>query len=212
MPQLSKEQRNSLERATLKYAENLYDAAEWLEGRGLGLEFARSKGIGVVRDPFPGHEHLKGYLSLPYLTDRGPVAITFRCLQSHDCKAIPNHAKMGKKKGTETRLYGVQALSWADDWCVITEGEIDALTYQQIGIPAVGVPGAKVWEEHWNNVFEDFSRVYLAMDGDEAAVHLWNNATEKLSNVIKMQMPDGEDVNSMFLKAGKDYLLGRIKK
>jgi len=212
MPALSKEQRQYLERATLQYAENLDDAAGWLEGRGLDLGFARSKGLGVVRNPLPGHEHLRGYLAIPYLTNAGPVTITFRCLQDHNCKEIPHHSKMGKKKGSETRLYGVQSLDWADDWCVLCEGEIDALTYQQIGVPAVAAPGAEVWLPHWDNVFEDFSRVYLAMDGDKAAEDLWNNATENLSNIIKMQMPDGEDVNSMFLKSGKDYLLGRIKK
>ncbi len=212
MPALSKEQRRYLERATLTYAENLDDAAGWLAGRGLDLEFARSKGLGVVRDPLPGHEHLTGYLAIPYLTNVGPVTITFRCLKDHNCKEIPHHSKMGKKKGSETRLYGVQSLDWADEWCVLCEGEIDALTYQQIGVPAVAAPGAEVWLEHWNNVFEDFSRVYLAMDGDKAAEDLWNNATENLSNVIKMQMPDDEDVNSMFLKSGEQYLLDRIKK
>jgi DNA primase len=130
----------------------------------------------------------------------------------HNCKEIAHHSKMGKKKGSGTNLYGVQSLDWADDWCVLCEGEIDALTYQQIGVPAVAVPGAEVWRPYWDNIFEDFSRVYLAMDGDDAAKDLWNNSTENLTNIIKMQMPDGEDVNSMYLKAGKDYLLGRIKK
>lgn len=212
MAGLSKEQRKYLERATLQYASHLDDAAEWLEGRGLDLEFARSKGLGVVRDALPGHEHVSGYLAFPYLTDRGPVAMTFRCLQAHACKEVPGHSKMGKRKGTETRLYGVQSLEEATDWCVLTEGEIDALTWQQMGVPAVGVPGAEVWEEHWVNVFEDFSRVYLAEDGDNAGKDLWVNSSEHLTNMIRMKMPDGEDSNSMYLKAGKDYLLGRIKK
>jgi hypothetical protein len=30
--------------------------------------------------------------------------------------------------------------------------------------------------------------------------------------VVRMRMPDGEDSNSMYLKYGKEYLLGRIKK
>lgn len=212
MPALSREQRTFLERATLRYADHLDEAAEWLEGRGLDLEFARSRGLGVVRDPLPGYEHLEGYLAIPYLTNKGPVNMSFRCLKDHNCKEIPHHSKMGKRKGSETRLYGVQAESWAEEWIVLCEGEIDALTYQQIGVPAFGVPGAEVWLPHWDNILMDFSRVYLAMDGDKAAEDLWNNATENLTNVIKMQMPDGEDVNSMFLKEGKDYLLSRIKK
>lgn len=212
MAALSKEQRRYLERATLNYAENLDDAAGWLAGRGLDLEFARSKGLGVVVEALPGHEPAVGRLAIPYLTDVGPVAIAFRCIQDHNCKEIPHHSKYWKRKGTEVRLYGVQAASWAEEWMVVTEGEIDALTWQQIGVPAIGVAGAEVWKEHYANVFEDFSRVYLAEDGDDAGKDLWIAMSENLTNVIRMRMPDGEDTNSMFLKSGEQYLLDRIKK
>ena len=212
MPALSKEQRLYLERATLEYAKNLDDAAEWLEGRGLDLEHARSKGLGVVRDPLPGHEPAVGRLAIPYLTDAGPVGIAFRCTESHNCKEISYHSKYWKRKGTEVRMYGVQSASWADDWIVVTEGELDALVWQQIGVPAIGIPGAEAWKPHWENVLEDFSRVYLAEDGDDAGKDLWIAMSENLTNVIRMRMPDGEDSNSMYLKAGRDYLLNRIKK
>lgn len=212
MPALSKEQRTYLERATLQYAENLDVAAGWLEGRGLDLEHARSRGLGVVSDPLPGHESMVGRLVIPYLTDVGPVNLNFRCIRDHDCKEVPNHRKYLKRKGSPVNLYGVQSASWADDWIVVTEGEIDALTWQQIGVPTIGIPGAENWRDHWVNVFEDFSRVYLAEDGDDAGKDLWVAMSENLTNVIRMKMPDGEDSNSMFLKAGKDYLLSRIKK
>jgi len=211
MPALSKEQRRYLERATLTYAENLDVAAGWLEGRGIDLAHARSRGLGVVTDPLPGHESYVGRLAIPYLTDVGPVNMNFRCMEDHNCKEIPHHKKYLKRKGSGTNLYGVQSASWADDWIVVTEGEIDALIWQQIGVPAIGVPGAENWKDYWVNVFEDFSRVYLAEDGDDAGKDLWIAMTENLTNVIRMKMPDGEDSNSMFLKEGGDYLLGRIK-
>lgn len=213
MSALSKEQRTYLERATLKYAENLDGAAEWLAGRGLDLEFARSRGLGVVRDALPGHENVAGYLSIPYLTDKGPVNMSFRCMEKHNCKEQGAfHKKYRKRKGSPANLYGVQSADWADDWIVVTEGELDALTWQQIGVPAIGIPGAENWKEHWVNVFEDFSRVHLAEDGDDAGKDLWIAMSENLTNVIRMKMPDGEDSNSMFLKAGEGYLLSRIKK
>lgn len=213
MPALSKEQRRYLERATLQYAKGLDDAAEWLEARGLDLEFARSRGLGVVRDPLPGHENVEDRLAIPYLTDAGPVNMNFRCIQPHDCKQQgAHHKKYMKRKGSPTNLYGVQSAAWADEWIVVTEGEIDALIWQQIGVPAIGVPGAENWKDHWVNVFEDFSRVHLAEDGDDAGKDLWIAMSENLTNVIRMKMPDGEDSNSMFLKAGEGYLLSRIKK
>ena len=52
----------------------------------------------------------------------------------------------------------------------------------------------------------------MAEDGDDAGKDLWIKASQELNNVIRMRMPDGEDSNSMFLKSGKEYLLGRIKR
>jgi len=213
---LSKEQRQYLERAWAEYSPYLADAAEWLEGRGVSLEFAASRGLGVVRNPLPGHEPARGYLAIPYLTDKGPVNFNFRCIQDHNCKEIPHHSKYWKRKGSPVNLYGVQAVSWADDWIVVTEGEIDALIWQQIGVPALAVPGAENWKDYWANLLEDFSRVYLAEDGDNAGKDLWIAMSEHIDQgntmVVRMRMPDGEDTNSMYLKQGKDYLLGRIKK
>ena len=213
---LSKEQRQYLERAWETYSPHLPEAAEWLEARGLDLEFARSAGLGLVRNPLPGHEGMEGYLAIPYLTNRGPVNMNFRCVQNHNCKEIPNHSKYRKRKGSPVNLFGVQSVAWATDWIVVTEGEIDALIWQQIGVPALAVPGAENWKDYWANLLEDFSRVYLAEDGDNAGKDLWVAMSEHVDQsntmVIRMRMPDGEDTNSMYLKHGKDYLLGRIKK
>lgn len=213
---LSKERRNYLEKAWATYSPHLDDAGAWLERRGISLEFAASVGLGVVKDPLPGHESARGYLAIPYLTDAGPVNFNMRCIQDHNCKEISYHSKYWRAKGSGVNLYGVQSAAQAADWIVVTEGEIDALTWQQIGVPAIGIPGAENWKEHWSNVFEDFSRVYLAEDGDGAGKDLWNAMTEHIDQsntlVVRMKMPDGEDSNSMYLKSGKDYLLGRIKK
>ena len=74
----------------------------------------------------------------------------------------------------------------------------------------------EVPKDYWGNLLEDFSRVYLAEDGDNAGKDLWIAMSEHIDQsntmVIRMRMPDGEDSNSMFVKHGKDYLLGRIKK
>lgn len=213
---LSKEQRQYQERAWEAYSQHLGDAEEWLAGRGLGLEFAASRGLGVVRDPLPGHEPMEGYLAIPYLTRSGPVNMAFRCLQNHNCKEIAGHSKYLKRRGSGVNLYGVLSVAQAEDWIVVTEGEIDALTWQSIGVPALAVPGAENWKEHWANLLEDFSRVYLAEDGDNAGKDLWIAMSEHIDQgntmVVRMRMPDGEDTNSMYLKHGKDYLLGRIKK
>jgi len=210
---LSKEQRRFLEAATLQFLSHVDEAADWLEGRGIDLAYARSRGLGVVPEDAPQQlRKYHGRLAIPYLTDAGPVNITFRCLQSHDCKVVGFHGKYEKMKGWGTNLYGVQSLRAADDWIAVAEGEMDALTLGQLGIPAIGVPGAKNWQPHWSNVFEDFSKVYVFSDGDTAGEEMWETFSNELKTAaIQVAMPRGEDVNSVFLKQGPQALWDRIR-
>lgn len=213
MPALSKEQRRLLEKATLRYAEHLDEAADALAARGMDLEHARSNGLGVVRNPPPQHAKYEGRLSIPYLTDAGPVNMRFRCLSDHNCKTVEYHGKYETMKGWPNDLYGVQALAHADDWIAVTEGEMDRNILTQIGIPAVGVPGVENWQDHWVNVFEDFSRVYVFSDGDKGGTIMWDRFSSKLgTTAIRVKLPHGEDVNSIFVKHGADTLWSGIKK
>lgn len=212
MAQLSKEQRKLLESTAFQYASHLPEAAEWLEGRGIDLDHARFEGLGVVRNPPAVHEQYDGRLSIPYITDFGPVAMSFRCMQDHSCKEL-GHGKYLKPKNQETTLYGVRSFDDATDWIGVTEGELDSLVLRQIGIPAVAVPGASNWQDHWVNVFEDLSRLYVFADADESGEKMYDRLRDKLSMpVIKVRLPKGEDVNSTFLKYGAQAIVDRIKK
>lgn len=211
MSKLSQERRRSLERATLQYAAHLDDAAGWLEGRGLDLEHARSKAFGVVVDPIPGHEYLAGRLTIPYLTDAGPVNMNFRCIEPHNCKER-GHAKYTKARNSGSNLWGVQSIAHADDWIILTEGELDAFTWQQIGAPALAAPGAESWEDHWSHLLEDFSRVYVIAEGDKAGDSFWDKVSSRVTHTIKVKLPGGEDSNSLYVKGGAEALTSRIKK
>src|SRR5258706_150561 len=142
MAMLSNTQRKSLERATLQYMEYLPEAEEYLAGRGIEPEVARSVGLGVVRDPIPGHESLEGRLAIPYLTPSGPVNMNFRCIKNHQCKDH-GHKKYMTWSGIETTLWGVQFLAQAEDYIAVAEGEIDALSSNIAGVPCVGIAGAE---------------------------------------------------------------------
>lgn len=212
MPKLSNERRNFLKRATLQYQDHILDAQAFLEKRGIDLEFARSVGLGVVRNPEALHQPYDGRLAIPYITDAGPVQMAFRCLKDHDCKA-EGCVKILRPKGWPNRLYGVQSMTQADEWIAVAEGEIDAMILQMIGIPAVGVPGSEVFKEHWPNVFEDFSRVYIFADGDQAGDDMISKWRERIDTaVISAQMPHKEDVNSMYLSSGSEFLIAKIRK
>jgi DNA primase len=209
---LSKEHRKFLERATLQYAEHLDEAAEVLEARGIDLEHARSSGLGLVSSPPAQHERYRGRLAIPYLTDAGPVNMSFRCIQDHSCKD-EGHGKYMKMEGWNANLYGVQSITWADEWIAIAEGELDALVLHQIGIPALGVPGVGNWKDHWLNIFDDFSRIYVFADSDAAGDAMFKKWAARMpTQAIHAKLPKGEDVNSTLVKYGADRIMAGIKK
>lgn len=209
MVMLSSVQRRSLERATLQYMEYLPEAEEYLAGRAIDLEVARSVGLGVVREPIPGHEGLEGRLAIPYLTPSGPVNMNFRCMQNHNCKEF-GHQKYMTWSGLETTLWGVQFLAQAEDYIAVAEGEIDALSSNIAGVPCVGISGAEKWKEHWNNVFEDFSRVYVWQEGDEAGKRFGDMLVREVG-AIRLALPAREDVNSILAGQGPEALRSRIR-
>jgi 5S rRNA maturation endonuclease (ribonuclease M5) len=212
-PPLSKEQKRFLETTVSQYAGHLPEALEWLAARGIEGDHAAYEGLGVVRNPPEPHAQYEGRLSIPYLTDYGPVAMSFRCMKDHDCKEA-GHGKYLKPKNQGSTLYGVRSFDDAGNWIGITEGELDSLILRQIGLPAVAIPGSGNWEDHWINVFEDLSRVYVFADADTAGEKLYERLRDKLTSipVLKVKLPPNEDVNSTFLKYGAESILKRIKK
>lgn len=210
MGMLSKPQRDLLERATLQYSMNLDVAADYLASRGIDLEVARSNALGVVVDPVPGHEGLVGRLAIPYLTNAGPVNMNFRCIKNHVCKESACH-KYENLKGAGTNLYGVQYLDDAGDWIAVAEGEIDAISSNIAGIPCVGISGAKKWQDHWANIFEDFTRVYVWQEGDAAGKEFADGLVSKIG-AIRIALPQGEDVNSILVKQGPEALRNLVRK
>lgn len=210
MGMLSAEQKKSLARAQETYSQNLTLAEEYLAGRGIDLVAASSAGLGVVVDPIPGHEYMRGRLAIPYMTASGPVNMTFRCIQHHECK-LEGHQKYMTQEGLEANLYNVRALEDANSSIAIAEGEIDALSSSLAGIPCVGISGAEKWKPYWKNVFEDFSHVYVWQEGDEAGKRFAKRMSVEVS-AIRVTLPSGQDVNSIWVEQGADGLRARIRK
>lgn len=198
-------QKELLGRAAHKYAESIHQAGGYLESRGVTKEAALAVSLGVVTEPEPGHEQYLGRLSIPYITKTGVVDLRFRSLNP---AVEPKYMGM---TGAETKMYNVLDIEKAGDYIAVCEGEIDTITLSKlVGIPAVGVPGANAWKRHYTRLLADFERVFIFADGDTSGRDFANSLARELP-VTVLQLPDGEDVNSMYVSHGKDYFLDKIQ-
>ena len=207
MQTLTSAQRSLLESQTSQYESSLVLAEDYLVGRGITEDTAAMARLGVVDEPLEFDDDATGnYLSIPYLARAGVVSLRFRCIREHNCKDVPYHGKYRTRLGDRTRIYGVEHLVSAGPAICITEGELDALILNQLGYPAVALPGAKTWKSHYRRLFEDFSRIIVFADGDHDGTEFgaeWQKIFPRSVEVA--QMDEKEDVNSMFLLYGEDY-------
>ena len=197
-------QKELLGRATSKYAESISLAEDYLASRGITREVARLARLGVVGEPEPGHEQYTGRLSIPYITKTGVVDLRFRSLNP---AVEPKYMGM---TGSDTKMYNVLDIEKAGDYIGICEGEIDTITMSSlVGIPCVGVPGANSWKKHYTRLLADFERVFVFADGDQPGKEFATSLARELPITI-IQLPDGQDVNSMFVQEGSQYFLQKV--
>jgi DNA primase len=197
-------QKELLEKATHKYAGNISLAQDYLASRGIPLEVARLAQFGVVVEPESGHEAMVGRLSIPYVTKTGVVDLRFRALNP---AVEPKYMGL---TGAETKMYNVLDVERAGDYIGICEGEIDTLTLSGIvGIPCVGVPGANSWKKHYTRLLADFERVFIFADGDQPGMEFARSLARELPVTI-IQLPDGTDVNSMYVQEGSQYFHQKV--
>jgi DNA primase len=193
-------QKELLDKATAKYAANIYRAEDYLKSRGIPLETARLAQLGVVEEPEVGHEQFQGRLSIPYITKTGAVDLRFRSLNP---AVEPKYMGM---TGADTRMYNVLDIDKAGDYIGVCEGELDTITLSScVGIPCVGVPGANSWKKHYTRLLADFERVFVFADGDQPGTEFARSLARELPVTI-VQLPEGEDVNSAYVKFGAGYI------
>lgn len=202
-----------MEKSWRKYALHAEDLAAYLAGRGLESLATSSSpwGLGLVAEPEPGHEHVTGRMSIPYLTRAGCVEIKFRCIEQHDCKSV-KCPKYLYGQGGEHRLFNVNSFFDPSDTIVVVEGELDALAVHALaGLPAVGYPGTSGWQEFFGRCFSGFSRVLVVADGDdpgrEAAKRVAKEVGRFADSASVIRLPDGEDANSYLAERGVDEFL-----
>ncbi len=201
-------QKSSLTAAAAHYHELVADPnpASFLEERGLlDEDLLRTFLLGYVgEDPLPGHEAYRGRLVIPYRTPSGVVSLRFRALGG------ATGAKYLGVQGDATYLYNVAALHRPGGTILVCEGELDAVAAEYAGHNAVAVPGAQAWKPHWARLLQDYERVVVVADGDEAGAGMAKNVRHYIEWADVRLMPDGHDVNSFLLEYGADAFAEHI--
>lgn len=196
---VSESLRKSLEAQVRQHEADIAPAVPYLQGRGISKDAANTYRLGYV-----GEGEYAGRLAIPYITADGSVVdIRYRALDGQEPKYM-------SRPGSTARLFSVTSLIGGTDTICVTEGEIDAITLNMCGIPAIGVPGANAWKSHWRLLLSDYTRIIVICDGDQAGRDFGKRFAQEIDEVQIVHLPDGDDINSMFTRDGSDELRRRV--
>ncbi len=201
----------ALEEAVSQYEAGMtVEAAQYLLGRGLTQETVVSNRLGVVTDPLPGHEPFRGMIAIPFMLDGKPLRIRFRCMQNHDHSAF-SHGKYMQPTGESIMAYNVGAIDRAGDTIHVTEGEFDAMILNQVGLPAIGFPGASTFKPHHGRMLAGMNRVWVWGDPDQAGAEFVQKILNRLPRSARGVKLRGGDVTDTFLAGGAKALHNLVK-
>ena len=142
-------------------------------------------------------EEENGSIIFPFLLPDGTLALAKRRAPEDGAKPIPTQAEC------EAVLFGWQAIPDKARSIVLTEGEIDALSWASYGHPAMSVPfgggggGKQKWIESEYDRMDRFERIYLALDmdglGEEAATEIANRLGRHRCLRVKLPEKDANE-------------------
>jgi twinkle protein len=119
-------------------------------------------------------------------------------------------------KGAKKIMYNIDSIQ-GNDYCVITEGEIDAMAVHQSGIKSVvSVPNGfnatgQINLDYLNEiyyVFENLEKIYLCVDQDEAGENGQRELIRRFGSekVYIVDLKDCKDANEFLVKYGEESL------
>ncbi|AYY11589.1 hypothetical protein EF847_01465 [Actinobacteria bacterium YIM 96077] len=107
-------------------------------------------------------------------------------------------------------MYNVQALHDADERIYVLEGEFNAIVMELIGCPTLATGSAAKWYPHWTRLLESYPEVVVVRDPDDAGKAFAKKVRDQVSWARVIEMPEGEDPNSIYVNYGPDELENRL--
>ena len=121
--------------------------------------------------------------------------------------------------GQKTGMYNVVDLHTDTETIAICEGELDTVILSGVlGIPAVGIPGVSTWKPWFSKLFEPFRRILIfadndvKQDGSNPGMQLAKKIRDEVERSVVVHLPEGHDVNSVYLDSGGDWFLEKVDK
>lgn len=201
---LGKEGRMALESAVRRYESQLWEVMAYLGERGITRDTAERFRLGYTGGlPMPGHPARR--LSIPCLTARHPVYLSFRAVVDDD---EPKYLHI---PGV-SRMFNSRAIVEAADEIHVTEGQLDAVVLEQCGMHAIGVMGARAWKSHHARMLAGFSRVFVWADSDNPGNEFAAKVCEGVPQATTIRIKGGaKDVNDLFLSGGAGAVMDAFK-
>jgi DNA primase len=187
-------------------------AQAYMEARGLGAA-AEKFGIGFVGSARTGHEHLAGFLAIPYLRParggHGVATIRFRCIADEcvkdesGCYLAPaakethrDHGKYRSLPGDHPRIYNTAPLVSASRYVALSEGEFDTQASDLAGVPCAAIQGTSAWRDHFAPAFAGFEIVFIVADDDPPGIAAAEKRAAEIPAGRVIVLGGGHDINS----------------
>lgn len=152
------------------------------------------------------------------LIDRKIAFQYFKGIDLVNIKYRTHDKKFSQTKDGHSCLYNLNTIK-ASDYIVITEGEIDALSYEEIGIRAVSVPagGGKKNLDFIDNSIEylkNVTKYYLSLDNDKQGFEMREELVRRLGKgrCYLIDLKEYKDANEFLIHEGRDALKEQFEK
>jgi twinkle protein len=189
---LKKKEGRKYERPKREFIEITDQAREFFRKRGLPESILDMRIVGSYMNPYSG----KNFVTFNYYKNDVHVNTKYRNVAE---KAFQMEAN------AELCLYNGDALRNADEYCVITEGELDALSWIACGyLFTVSVPNGASnntgYMDDYIGLFKNIKTVYIATDGDDKGVDLAYSIADRIGRekCLLVKFPYGvKDTNDI---------------
>lgn len=175
---------------------------EWFEGRGISQPTIKALQITEGLEYMPQKSKECNTVQFNYFLNSELINVKYRT--GDKCFKLVS--------GAELILWNIDSLTGQKD-AIITEGEIDALSYLECGFKSVvSVPNGANGTEYLDNyieLFDDKETIYIAADTDRKGVILRDELVRRFGPEkcrIVTYGPECKDANEHLIKYGKESL------